>query len=161
MTSLKPPFSPSDSKVLPMAVPAPCNVLDMPVTTICSASSCPASFTVSSTALFANAPPTLLSAPLMASFAPETFIIPALAPAINAALSGSLPDMTAPTPPAAAPIAIWAAMPRGPAAMAAAMGRTNAARSPRVPIPSLASDGPETQRVSPTEPSGLIVRSPC
>ena len=143
-----------------MALPTPCVIVPKPVTTISLASSSPACFTPSSATLLVSELVSLSSVPLIASLAPETFIMPALAPAINAALRGSFPDITAPRPPAAAPIAICAARPRGPAAIAAAIGRRNAARLPIVPMPSLASLGPETQRIGPTEPSGLIVRSP-
>ena len=86
----------------------------MAVTTICSPSSPTAFFTTSFAASFVAALANVLVTALLilftafprASLAPDTFITPALAPAIKADFSGSTPDITPPTIPAEAAAAI-------------------------------------------------------
>ena len=86
----------------------------MAVTTICSPNSPTAFFTTSfATSFPASLTNALVTAVLilftafpMAALAPDTFITPALAPAIKADFSGSFPDITPPTIPAEAAAAI-------------------------------------------------------
>ena len=118
----------------------------------------PTALAKSAVSLVPRAPPSSSASP---AYLPPAEERPAVIPETTAPLSGSLPATTALIPPTAAAIAICAGILIPAVAIAAAIGATKAIRSPTVPMPSLESVGPETQRIGPTEPSGLIVRSPC
>ena len=141
------PLSSAFSKLLPVTKPAV--VAPTPV---------PTALAKSAVKLVPRIPPLSSTDPAYLPPYPER---PVVSPATTAPLRGSLPDTTEPTAPTAEAIAICAGILIPAVAIAVAIGATKAIRSPTVPMPSLESVGPETQRIGPTEPSGFIVRSPC